>query len=68
MESISRNDLARARSKTARAAVKHRGPQKDPTKIMISLRLDRDIVEALRATGSGWHSRINQALRKLVDR
>jgi uncharacterized protein (DUF4415 family) len=66
MEGSSRN-LGHGRSEPAGQTRKHRGPQKDPTKIMISLRLDRDIVEAMRATGNGWHSRINQALRKLVD-
>ena len=40
-----------------------RGPQKSPTKELISLRIDRDIVEAYRATGSGWQKRANEALR-----
>jgi uncharacterized protein (DUF4415 family) len=41
-----------------------RGPQKTPTKQQVTLRLDRDIVERFRATGEGWQSRINDALRK----
>jgi uncharacterized protein (DUF4415 family) len=40
-----------------------RGPQKAPTKELISLRLDRDVVLALRATGVGWQTRANDALR-----
>jgi uncharacterized protein (DUF4415 family) len=40
-----------------------RGPQKSPTKELISLRLDRDVVAALRATGVGWQTRANDALR-----
>lgn len=40
-----------------------RGPQKEPTKELISLRLDRDVLAALRATGLGWHTRANDALR-----
>ena len=40
-----------------------RGPQKSPTKELVSLRIDRDIVEAYRATGSGWQKRANEALR-----
>jgi uncharacterized protein (DUF4415 family) len=40
-----------------------RGPQKAPTKELISLRLDRDVVAALRATGFGWQTRANDALR-----
>src|SRR5262245_16224579 len=40
-----------------------RGPQKTPTKEMISLRVDRDVVAAYRATGPGWQARANEALR-----
>jgi uncharacterized protein (DUF4415 family) len=43
-----------------------RGPQKAPTKEMISVRLDRDLVDRLRATGPGWQARINETLRKAV--
>lgn len=41
-----------------------RGPQKAPTKEQVTLRLDRDVLERFRATGEGWQSRINAALRK----
>ena len=40
-----------------------RGPQKSPTKELISLRVDRDVVAAYRATGPGWQTRANDALR-----
>ena len=40
-----------------------RGKQKAPTKELISLRVDRDVVEAYRATGRGWQTRANEALR-----
>ena len=40
-----------------------RGPQKSPTKELVSLRVDREVVEAYRATGPGWQTRANQALR-----
>ena len=40
-----------------------RGPQKAPTKELISLRVDRDVVEAYRASGRGWQTRANEALR-----
>ena len=43
-----------------------RGPQKAPTKVAISLRVDRDVVEKLRASGPGWQQRANAALRKAV--
>ncbi len=41
-----------------------RGPQKAPTKAPVSLWLDRDVIDRFKAGGSGWHSRINAALRK----
>lgn len=40
-----------------------RGPQKSPTKELISLRVDHDVVAAYRATGPGWQTRANDALR-----
>src|SRR5215467_14278114 len=43
---------------------RRRGPQKAPTKQLISLRLDRDVIAHFRARGPGWQRRINAALRK----
>ncbi|MBE7201736.1 MAG: BrnA antitoxin family protein [Parafilimonas terrae] len=40
-----------------------RGPQKAPTKQLVSLRLDAETVAAFKATGPGWQSRMNDALR-----
>jgi len=40
-----------------------RGPQKMPTKVAISIRLSRDVVEAFKAKGPGWQSRIDETLR-----
>ena len=44
-----------------------RGPQKAPTKIRIGIRLDRDLVEHMRASGKGWQSRANKILREALD-
>ena len=41
-----------------------RGPQIAPTKQLVSLRLDPDVLEHFRATGPGWQARINATLRK----
>ncbi|QMV18276.1 hypothetical protein GOB94_05905 [Granulicella sp. 5B5] len=41
-----------------------RGPQKAPTKMLVSLRLSRDVLQALRATGDGWQVRVDEALRE----
>jgi uncharacterized protein (DUF4415 family) len=33
-------------------------------KKLVSLRIDQDVIDAFRAAGPGWQSRINAALRK----
>ena len=40
-----------------------RGPQKTPTKERITIRLSRDVVEQFRATGDGWQTRMDAALK-----
>ena len=40
-----------------------RGPQVAPTKRQVTLRLDPDVLAKFRATGRGWQTRINEALR-----
>jgi uncharacterized protein (DUF4415 family) len=41
-----------------------RGPQVAPVKQQVTLRIDKDVLETFRATGHGWQSRMNAALRK----
>ena len=48
------------------ADIAKRGPAK--TKEAISIRLDIDLVEKLRASGPGWQSRVNEALREWIDK
>jgi uncharacterized protein (DUF4415 family) len=63
-------DFARMRPAIAvmpnlvRLAQRARGPQKAPTKQLVSLRLDRDVLAHFRRYGRGWQSRINTTLRK----
>ena len=45
-----------------------RGPQKAPTKELISIRLSRDVIERLRASGRGWQGRVDTALREWLKR
>ena len=47
---------------------KVRGAQVAPTKVQISLRVSQDVLEKFRATGAGWQSRMDQALREWVER
>lgn len=39
-------------------------PPSDSPKRQVTLRLDGDLVEAMRASGPGWQTRANDALRK----
>jgi uncharacterized protein (DUF4415 family) len=44
--------------------IKARGPPKAvTTKEPVKLRLDADVLAALRASGEGWQTRINETLR-----
>ena len=43
-----------------------RGPVRRKT--AISIRLDTDLVDRLRATGAGWQSRVDDALRAWADK
>ena len=38
-------------------------PKSDAAKVAVKLRLDPDLLEALRATGEGWQTRVNDTLR-----
>ncbi len=48
--------------------VGERGPQRAPVKQQVTLRLDQDVLNKFRATGAGWQARINEALRKAVEK
>ena len=41
-----------------------RGAQKGAVKRLVSLRLDKDVIEGFRSKGSGWQTQINDALRE----
>ncbi|WP_326542730.1 BrnA antitoxin family protein [Pseudorhodoferax sp.] len=43
--------------------MRRRGPQKAPTKVVTTIRLDPDILAALKSSGPGWQTRVNDALR-----
>lgn len=42
-----------------------RPPLANPKK-QVTLRLDAEVIERLRASGPGWQSRVNDALKKVV--
>ena len=43
--------------------IKPRGPQKAPTKQATTIRLSPDVMAAFKATGTGWQTRIDAALK-----
>ena len=45
-----------------------RGPQKAATKVQTTIRLDRDVIDHFRRTGRGWQGRINETLRRVLER
>jgi len=51
------------KGKAARPVGRPVGSTKPNAKRSITLRLDPDVVERWRATGPGWQSRMNEALR-----
>lgn len=45
-----------------------RGPQKAPTKVLTTIRLDADVIAFFRAQGAGYQSRINDELKRVKER
>jgi uncharacterized protein (DUF4415 family) len=45
-----------------------RGPQKEPTKVQTTVRLDRQVIDHFRAGGPGWQTRLNDVLKKIVEK
>jgi uncharacterized protein (DUF4415 family) len=48
----------------ARAKVQRGRPKSAVTKVSTTIRLDPEVLAAFKATGEGWQTRINAALRK----
>lgn len=65
-----REDFAKARPfaevfpELAASIRRGRGPNKAPTKKLVSLRLSPDVLEHYRSKGPGWQTRIDETLRK----
>lgn len=57
------NDPAAVEAYWATAKVRRRGPQKTPLKVPTTIRFDADVLAALKATGKGWQTRVNEAMR-----
>jgi uncharacterized protein (DUF4415 family) len=42
-------------------------PKADQTKVFTAIRLDADVLETFKATGKGWQTRMNAALRQFIN-
>jgi uncharacterized protein (DUF4415 family) len=71
------NDAEAARAWLAQAdLIRHgkvvrrgrRGPQKAPTKKLVSLRLSPEVIDHFKATGPGWQTRIDSTLMESIKR
>ena len=49
-------------------AKRGRGPQRQPTKVSLTVRLEPDAVAAYRATGRGWQSRLSADVSRAAVR
>ena len=45
-----------------------RGPQKSPTKKLVSLRLSPEVIDHFKSTGPGWQTRIDATLLESIKR
>ncbi len=64
------NDAALVAAFWAKGKVRlpgQRGPQKHPTKVPVTVRYSPEVVEYFKATGEGWQTRMNDALREYVE-
>lgn len=52
--------------RAALAEKRGRGPAKKPVKLLLSVRFSPEVIEHFRATGSGWQSRMDDALIEYV--
>jgi len=68
----SSREMAEAAFKAATTKKPAELPPKPPTipnaKELVSLRIDRDILDHFQDAGPGWQDRINEALRKVVGK
>jgi uncharacterized protein (DUF4415 family) len=68
---LTRDDFAKMKTfaealpKLAASIRKGRGPNKAPTKKLVSLRLSGQVIEAYKAKGPGWQSKIDADLRRI---
>ncbi len=60
--------VTNAQYETVKRKVGERGPQKAPTKRLVSLRLSAGVLEHFKSTGAGWQTRIDETLKRAAKR
>lgn len=43
-------------------------PRLERPKVPVTMRVDADVLDAIKASGTGWQTRVNQVLREAVKR
>lgn len=43
-----------------------RGPQKQPTKVAVTVRYSKEVLDFFKSSGEGWQTRMNDVLRDYV--
>ena len=52
---------------TALVAKRRGRPKAEETKVFTAIRLDADLLDVFKATGKGWQTRVNAALRQFIS-
>lgn len=61
---LSRDWFARAEIRDGDTVVRRGRPKSDNSKQAVSLRLDTEVLDWFKQSGTGWQTRMNEALRK----
>lgn len=64
--SVAGGGYAAVREALAKKRQGQRGPQRLPTKLAVTVRYNPEVIAYFKATGDGWQTRMNDALREWV--
>ena len=46
---------------------KSRGPGKKPSRVLLSIRFDPEVITRMKATGPGWQRRMNDIIKDWIE-
>ncbi len=64
---VNKGGYAAVREALAKKRQGQRGAQQRPTKLAVTVRYNPEVIAYFKATGAGWQTRMNDALREWVD-